>query len=447
MSGFTPAGSNRKPAVIIDSSKTRHALVLTLTIVLLAALALPGSAQADAPQPEIPSDWPRWLQKAMKKESRIKKKFEIRLDDGRITTTMTGKRQEEINRHENLAFASSDIGGKSPVECWFYLEAVDPANAIEQMQRNVINSLAEENETTVRGMRPYFTDSGVHDGVPYLALDYLYTIGEEDNIQIGLSKGRIAPVGDIVVACMHNEPGYRKTFARVFEGLVSEISVETDTPEPYYREIYRISLGDTPVGIAWSEFRKDADGDTSIETGSATIVQVGPETVTVNDSYTVEYSLPDGRLINQADISTTDREVEASLALTYTDAGYWHVEGTFQGKEVSFELDGATEPLSSLGQNQAVARMIAAGDQEKIGFPAWFAEVDPSTFQETVFEIEGRDGDLYTGVLTAGIRMDARVDEQGSVYDASFSLGPNKMTMERVWNEGEIPIPRDDTGQ
>ena len=433
--------------MIIDSSKTRHALVLSLTAVLLAAPFASGSARAAAPQPEIPSDWPRWLKKAMKKESRVKKEFEVSLDDGRITATMIGNRKEEINRHENLAFASTDIGGDAPVECWFYLEAVDPANAIEQMQRNIINGLAEDNGTTVRNMTPYFTDSGAHDGVPFLALDYLYTVGEEENIQIGLSKARIAPIGDVVVACMHNETGYRKTFARVFEGLVSGAIVETDSPEPYHREIYQILLGDTPVGVAWSEFREDADGDTSIETSSATIVQVGPETLTVNDTYTIEYSLPDGRLINQADVSTTDREVDASLALTYSEAGYWQVEGTFQGKEVSFELDGATEPLSSLGQYQAVARMIAAGDQKKIGFPAWFAEADPSSFQETVFEIKGRDGDLYSGVLTAGVRMDARVDAQGSVYDASFSMGPNKMTMKRIWNEGEIPGPRDDTEQ
>lgn len=415
-----------------------------LTALLGAGLCAPVYAQA--PQPEIPETWPKWLQKAMKKDSRKKRTQALNLGDGQIVTRMLGKIAGEPQPFDGGWSVDSDIGAGMVVNCWVFTDPRNLANQLERTHRALIKNIARAlDDRPIKEQLPYFVDIGVRDGVPYAGSDWLFTVGDDTDLRVDLSKVRVAKKEGATFACSHPELGYRKAFARLFDTLVDEATINLPGEAPYYREIVQISLGQRKAGLATLEFTLDADGDTRARAETTMLMQIDARSLIASDTVKVEYSTPDGYVINAYDSNVENGELKSDLALNFNDTDGWLVDGMFGGKQISSPVTAEREILSALGQMRLFARVIEGQQTTPVEFGLWIAEADPATIQTGTIAVGERGANRHPAAVALGpIKMDAALDDAGSVLAATIALGANTMRLERVHVEGSIPTQYDD---
>lgn len=413
---------------------------LRLGCPFLALLALGAAAQSqESGSGARAGEWPSWLEDAMSEEAPTLRASKVVIGDGAIKSRLAGKPTGKPQAIEGGWYLATDIGTPAPLECWVFTDTIDPATMAANIAELSIQSSVRLNGPLDR-RAVYFVDAGAYDGSPYLALEWLYGVGETSELLAGLAKVRVAVESEVTFACAHNSLGYRETFALAFEQFVREAEILGDADEAYYEEIIVQKIGDQPIGIAHSSFTLDANGDTEIMTIESSLMPVDSATLTVSDTWHLGYSRPDGRLINQHVAASENGELTMQLALEPTEPGRWRVSGTFQGKEISHELAAAAHPMSELGQMLAVRNLLADHGRDRVELDVWVPSADPTQFMETevAFESSGREHGL--GELTMGpLAIAAEFDRAGSLLHGRIDAGPSQMFLERVWARGTPP--------
>ena len=407
-----------------STSRRQPSAVLYLVLLLVAA---PAGAETDM------SGWPDWLKAAMLAES----------DSDRTTTqTFADEASVELpgNPQEPQAIESgwylpTDIGEGGLIECYLFTSQPDLATTAVQLGDVNIEQMAAA-YGTVGNKSLYHLDAGAIGAVPYFALDWMYTVGEAPEAKAALTKVRVAVNGAVVQACTHNSLGYRETLAKTFRSFVTSLDYPTAAPEPYYREIAQISLGEQPLGLLWFSYVLDADGDTEIRMSDAQIVPVGAATIQFGDTSSVSYSQPNGELINQVSAAVENGELVTNLDLRRDDEDNWVVSGTFQSKQLEVTLDGDAVPLSTLGQ-QFLAEEFLGGDDDRIAFLAWVPDADPASFLTAALERIDDDSRHNARMLIGPIVMDAEFDETGSAKRGSMQAGAAILHIERIYVDGK----------
>lgn len=402
---------------------------------VLAALSLAAAAGASAQ--EVPDAWPDWLKEAMAAESADLEYHSLDLGEGYLTSKMAGKLLSDAAEIEDGWYLTSDIGSPTPFECWIFRTATDPASMATNIADISVEANVEENGA-LQSRNIYFLDVGEIDGAPFLALEWFYGLGEAPNTVLGLSKVRVALKGEATIACGHNMVGHRETFAAAFEQLVRDAEIPSNGDGPEYEEIHRYSVGDQSIGFAHSTFALDADGDTGIQRIEAMILPLDSSTVSTSDGWTMEYSRPDGTIINQLTAESENGELTTNLELSRNEVGTWVVSGTFQGKEIEGEIDSDAEPLSELGQMNAVARLIEDDDRDADTFAAWVPQADPLSFIDGTVRMSG-DGEGGGAIEIGPIEVNANFDRIGSLRQGSMAAGAVTIAIDRIWQRGELP--------
>lgn len=402
---------------------------------VLASIALSLSMTTAAAQD--PEGWPDWLQKAMQKESKRVKSREVTANDEQYRAMLAGK-IEESSAFDGGWYFKSDIKSEAPLECYIFYDGADLATLVNTIAEINIATQEENNNGTVGTRSVYALDAGAIDGMPFMSIEWMYTIGEAPNALLGFTKVRAALNDGIAQACSHNYPGYRETFSDAFSEFVSTTTFTSSATEPYYEEIVRLALGEFNVGIVSTTYTLDAEGDTLIRTQSASLLPIGKEEVAVDDSTYWSWSTPDGLLINAGNTSVQNDELAMDLIIQRNDDEDWVVNGTLQGKEIAQDIDGDLQPLSEIGQVRA-ARALFAGEDDEASYLAWVADADPTRFIEARMIRQDSEVDGQARLELGPVALMARFDSRGSIEEAEIAIGAVAMQMHRVWSRGEIP--------
>jgi len=378
--------------------------------------------------------WPDWLVEAMEAESRKLKNARMDIEAGPYSFELP-KKTTGPNAFDGGWYFESDIGSNTPVECYVMTNDIDLASFTTTMAQLNIDATVEANPGDLATLNLFTLDAGNLGGIPYFAVEWIYTVGEAPSAMVGFSKVLTATNGAITQACSHNTIGYRESFKQVFETFVQSLQQPAPETEPYYEELGLQTLDNQPVGFTFSSYTLDADGDTRIETVTASLFPVGPDALASSDSTDVTWSTPDGLTINSLSASAENGELTTNLQLVRNDIGDWVVAGTFQGKELEEIIDGNIEPLTGVGEMQ-LARDLMAGDDTSIAYPVWTTDADPTRFLEASIT---RDDEETAGqvILTLGpLTMNGRLDEIGSLEYGAMQMGASQLIFERVWNRG-----------
>ena len=151
-----------------------HTSVRTLVLVAcLFAAPVPGTAIAKPP--EIAPSWPDWLKEAMAKEHR-EIDFEP-LSLGPIKTVMPGKIKEQEKIEPGRFYASADDGSGADRKCWFFTDSIDMAASKARFADAVIEAQSEQ-YGPIGFCNVFHLDAGEIDGSSFLALEWLFTVGE-----------------------------------------------------------------------------------------------------------------------------------------------------------------------------------------------------------------------------------------------------------------------------
>ncbi len=397
----------------------------------LAAIAFGSPAVAET---KIDPSWPQWLQEAMAKEHR--KVRTRRLSLGPIETVMPGKITTREDLGDGIYYAVADDKSGAPVQCWFYTEPMDLATSTASISEAVIAATAEQHGP-VANRQIFHVGAGAVDGSPFLALEWVYTVGEAPNALVAFSKVRAAERGDGYVICSHSQLGYRDSFAEGFAEVVSNLDVSTDANPPYYSEISVFNLNGIDVGIAYVTMTRDDEGDTGIYTTEAMLMPVSSAELTTSDSTSTSWSTPDGYLINKNYAEGVNGELVTNLSVQFGAEDSWQVEGTFSGKAISADLGAEGNPISILGEMLTVRSLMQNPDANRADVVSWIPTADPTTFTPVSIVLD--DEVPGTGTVTIGpLQAAGEFDENGSMSRGTIDMGVVKLLVKRAFVSGEI---------
>ncbi|HEY5656169.1 MAG TPA: hypothetical protein VIY27_00120 [Myxococcota bacterium] len=336
----------------------------------------------------------------------------------------------------DVEHAVLDIGAPSPMSCNFFDEEQDLAGSLLGLSELLLEALAAElGPLALRNV--HAVDAGSIRGHSFLALDWLYQGGGS----VGLLKQRMASVSGRSVYCYHDQVGYDATFARVFEGLVASLRYAGPSePAPYYTEVSVTTIGGHRVGVSRVEMIRDAEGDTQILQISAMLMPRSAEQVLCIDSADIEWSRPDGSLINRVHNQAEGRELVSSLELV-PSGDTWRVSGVYRLEDIDAQFTVESPLFSYLGEYLSLRRAVAAqGRDARVAFLKWLPNVDPRKPLQVTYEVTGiRAGGGYAArSVTGPLEMSLLLDSSGTPHRGSLDLGIATLEVERVYASGRF---------
>ncbi len=413
------------------SARLRPMLFTVLMTTLLASTV--ANAQIDASM----DSWPEWVRTGMAEEIRKTKLRQVKMPSETIRAKMPGK-PEPAQAIEDGWYFAADIKAGSPLECYIYTSAMDLASLTKLLAENNIAAVAQGVGGAVDMRKVHHIDAGEIAGLPYLALEWMYTVTTETQTMVGFTKVRAAVKGDIALACTHNYLGYRETFAKAFSDFVENAEYEASTPSPYYEEIAHLDFGGFGTGIAYYSLTEDEDGDIRMYATEATIIPVDAATIVTGDGIRITYAKPNGDLISAINVDVENGEISNNLRLQRNEDADWVSSGTLQGKEINAVLDGSLSPASEI-RSMAAARALFAGDETSVTTDIWEPSADPTQFLPSTLTRDDAEVERQARVSLGPINYLGQFDEYGNAVSAVIPAGPISIRIERVWYTG-IPV-------
>lgn len=324
------------------------------------------------------------------------------------------------------------LEGSVPIVCYVWEGESELGVTVMRTADLLFESLSQElGEIGHRSLTAI--DAGALGGAPFHAASWLFTA---DASSLGLLKIAAANKQGRGMACNHWDAGYRQTFERVFSDLVESFQVAEPPPVPYYAEIFVMRMNDLPVGVEQLEFSMDAEGDTRVKHHSSTLIPTSQSELVSTYSVSVEWSRPDGALINSYSSETGVDGTHTELMLRRNEIRGWHVTGKLQDKELDADVEHEGSIDTSLGESIALReRLVPLGDETVVRQLRWVPEVDPTGVLDV--SLEGVAGDPPGLRLRFGpIEMTAVRDPLGMARSGTVRAGRIEMALERVYQDG-----------
>jgi len=378
------------------------------------------------PDDELNSALPDWAVAELKRESDASEQLILVLgDEHRFSLLGNLDNKPEWNDENGYWYFEVNYQGESPLECFVFNQDEEPMSRLASLHDTVLKWYKPETTTVDSRI---IVRSGLHvqNDSPVAGLDYFLGMTDEaGESTIGLSQGYASYKQDHVLSCVGITFGYRETIARIFNELVDSWELrDADLAQPYYRELYVMKLENYSVGFADISFEKDSDGDTAIRSLMSVMVKTDDQSVTTSDESRLEYSTPEGFLINAYATSVENGELTQSVAISPGDNDEWFVEGSMQGKSIDYTIKSAALPTSMLGDYQAVRNLIEDTQLSTIESVTWIESLDPSTFTTTTTNIKKRETDKnLVETITGPLKVDAIVNDAASAISMRTQMG------------------------
>jgi hypothetical protein len=300
---------------------------------------------------------------------------------------------------------------------------------------------AEKSQGKVEARSIESIDAGLFGEVPYMQTQWVYRVNDGKAQRLGGLKQVSMEKGGQGIYCAHADLGYVKTFNTVVKAFAETFESTTPTTKPYYFEVAIASALGMKVGIAVVTLVRDDEGDTEARQSTAMLISTPDGVVHSQDGVSQEWIRPDASLINATHFIATDGELVTSVSLkTVEDA--WIIEGDHEGKKLAEKLKPDAQPTSWVAQAQSLRKVLATAKPVGVehSMPQWLSH-DPTRLIDYKTQVLGKLGDKqFTALATSG-DLQARViidKATGMVATAEMEIGPQKITMERIYLKGSF---------
>ena len=378
--------------------------------------------------------WPDWVVKEMAKETRKTKPRDVKMPVDNISTRLPGK-VSPPQAIEDGWYLLSDIKAGTQLECYIYSTSLDLAGVTQLLAEQSIQATITANQGTAHTPFTHYIDAGEVNGYPFLALEVLTTIETETQTVVGFTKVRAAVKGEKALACVHSQIGYRESFAKIFSDFVANTDIQGPETEPYYEEISDLNFNGLGSGISYYSFTEDEDGDTVGYVIEAALIAVDQNNITANDTLTISYITPDHELINVIDVEVENGELTRRMALQRNDEGTWIASGTFQGKEISNEIDGALSPATD-AMWIAATRDLFQQETTSVTLDTWVPSIDPTRLLAATIQRDDEEVAGQAKISLGPLEYVGRFDTDGNLLEATLPMGPIVIDTKRLWSKG-----------
>jgi hypothetical protein len=385
---------------------------------------------------------PQWLTDARAREGKLEALREIHSTDGWFSAQLPVAVVGRIDKVQGSYTVEFSVGSDTTATCEIYPETKDPAALIRVVAQKVFPEVIEKAQGKVERRAIEVLNADQFGTTPYLALNWLYRVNDGKEARVGSFKQYAADKENHGIYCQHIDIGYVHTFETVVRALIESLEFHDKTPaqKPFYSELSVASLRGLRVGYSMVTLVHDADGDVKAENRSAMLLPVTPDTVQSFDSSHVEWTHPDGSMINAAHIVSVNDVLDMNLGLT-SKKGVWHVQGEFKTKKIDQNLESQTLPSSWLSESlQRRAWLGGNSSAPRENVSSEWISADPVHFTESrdvLLEQPPQIGAAHFRNTTAGIVSDITADAStGQLLKAVVPVANQTITMERIDTQG-----------
>ena len=382
-------------------------------------------------------EFPDWFQNNMLRETKIKHKTLLEIEQFRVSKEVMGK-VELIKKEAGWWYYNIHIGTTSPVECYVFAQYDGPANSLYAIVEASLTGAEEIYSKPLSGQFNYAVGTGMTESTPYLLLDTLYHLGHGEQKVTGVLKGLSAETNDSLQICLHNEIGYRETFFSTFASFVDAFSESAEKP-PFFEAVYKMTFDNIPVGYGREKYTKDDEGDIYIQTSTAFIIPVDARSVSRSDSVGESWSYPDGALINGTVYTIENSTLLSNYSINYQDEK-WLVQGELQGKAIKHELEYSGWLLSDFALYNETAVLLAS-ELDSAEFYDWMPEIDPTSALKVIIRKVADNPDENIHIEMGPIVLKTLVEDNGVPKKTYIEQGGKKTYLAPVYLSGEPKLP------
>jgi hypothetical protein len=348
----------------------------------------------------------------------------------------------EVKAEEGAEELTIALGTEQALTCTLFSKRVDAGATVWRLAESVRKSLK------LLLARP--VEVLAVEGSPLVLAEIGYqSDGEKGPVPPGEERGSAAGtglVGQLKVAvyahdahsflCLHDEPGYARTFARVVKGLASSLRGGEDARVgARFAEIAVMRIGPLPTGYTEHVVWDRRGGGRVAASYTAQLLPRGPADLVAVDSYSEEESDASDLLSAASYAHLTNGDADARIQLTRAkDGRTFRYEGEKDGKA----LRGSFRTKAGLSTDLWFARRLAASAKPPKGelrHEAYSYEANPVGALPAVCRRDpagGRRASMDVGA----IRLSGELDANGLFATGEVPVGPTKLVIERTWSRG-----------
>jgi hypothetical protein len=407
-----------------------------LSPALLAVVALASSHPATA------DTEPDWLVAARAREGKPAPTQRVESSDKAIAFSVPARLIRPITATDGSYLFDLDIGGSLPASCEIFAGDVALASLLGETSENLLNAAKAAQGSKLEASKPDRIDAGVMGDAPFMALDLAYRARTGEEARFGTVKQLAAVRLGHVLYCSHDEVGYVRSLRDVFAAMLSSLVVANPPAPPRYLAVDVVSIGGQPLGLQLARLEADADGDLKMTTSVSLMLGTGDDGMSTSQDMTVQWTRPDGSLLNAFHIGADDDGITTELRLE-PEGDRWNVSGTLQGKELAQSLVAAPAPDSLLTSAWAIRDLTrATGSSGRATTQRlWVPGIDPTRLINVTTRIAepvppaAVKATQSMGPVTAELVLDRT---SGDLVRGSLPIGAQRMEMVRVHVQGEF---------
>lgn len=404
--------------------------------ILLAALFLSACTKAEAEAPVTPpapppKPAPLNAQQMFDRElpDSVGDEF-VSLGSRRIKVEAAGPVKVTPDDAKHQVELSLPLGTVIPVQCYVYTVPINTGATVSGVMKRVAEKL------TVESLQVSTIE--VLEQSAALFAELRYQVDSPEGKKLGQLKLAVFPDVATPVFCLHDEPGYLKTFQRVTTRLATVLA---RSGPPYasttYRTVSVTSLEGRPVGFDTVRYFKGDDGGRRIVTTSALLLPRSRSEWMTQDSMTISEVDAEGVISSRRTIAVANGEPSLDMTVTHAGASRYTFTGTTSGKALSgsFKTKSRRGLDSDVLLSRAVKNELMLSKVKQLEVEQYLPDVAPTAV--TMFIMRRvPSGPRNVEMEMGPLKILATVDANGDSETTDMPIGPITLHSVRKFVEG-----------
>lgn len=358
------------------------------------------------------SDEPKFDFAAMLKRERAPLPLAAVADPkGRWRGSVEARREPVVVDRDDHVSIRTSLGTKNEVRCEVHEGQLNPGLTVANLLGAASGAVGIEDAAVYR--------VGSADGAPALFVRARYVTRDSPPLG-GELKVAVSPGPLFSFICLHDEPGYRESFARVVEGLLRSIETSELDRTAHYSAIWQFQVGEAKTGYRWERAFVEPDGSISTYAFDVMMAQLASGELRIVDHMAAEAHDASG-LVRGNFLSYHGTTKAYEIALARTGASAYTVKGSAEGKPV----DARLSPRGPLASNYEVLLRLARarlGDSSTFRLDEYRPRADAARALSVEYALD-ESGTTLT--RREGERADTWTLQDGLPSGSRFTEGPN----------------------
>ena len=348
------------------------------------------------------------------------------VSDASFTGQVESAATPELSNSGGLSQVLIPLGTEQPVRCFIYPKAINLAQTL----RLFINSVVEH----VNKHQVDRIDAGQINGSPYLAVGTSYMLERDGQKGTGQVKYLAARGDSTTTLCMHDEPGYAKTFERIATGFIASLKFPDNVSDPSRKLLVWRSLAvqrneQASVGIIESRLYEGEAGY-AFASSRSILSPAEDGSVRASDEAENQFSNLQGDIMEAKYIKIIDDTVAYNLGLNFEAANGYRVKGVFQGAPFATQIKTVAALPDFATQTAQMRKLFANKRNTEALHWLTYSPADPSHVSDVGFEKKADVNGTHQGILSSGgAKSQVEIDDMGT----QKRQVSDHVTVERVW--------------